>query len=76
MFKKGDLVKHASNINWRDQDARGVVTNSVVDEKQECVFVTWINSSRHNQVSVKVWLTNTHLGTSLELVADCINDVQ
>ena len=74
MFKKGDLVKHASNINWRDQDARGVVTNSVVDEKQERVSVTWINSSRHNPVSAKVWLTNTHLGTSLELVAECKNE--
>jgi|TARA_R110002060_G_scaffold75700_2_gene85564 hypothetical protein len=70
MFKKGDLVKHASNINWRDQDARGVVTNSVVDEhKLECVFVTWINAKKHNS-------PNTHLGTSLDLVADCINDVQ
>ena len=69
MFKKGDLVKHASNINWRDQDARGVVTNTVVDEKQECVFVTWINARKHNS-------PNTHLGTSLELIANCKNDIQ
>ena len=69
MFKKGDLVKHASNINWRDQGARGVVTNSIKDAKHECVFVTWINARKHNS-------PNTHLGTSLDLVADCINDVQ
>jgi len=67
MFKVGDLVKHKSDISWRNQSHRAIV---VKIEKADC--------SNHHEVITVMWSHNrpdSTFGTtkfydnSLELVA-------
>ena len=64
IFNIGDLVKHASKIKWRDQDALGCVVE-VLDHHS--IRVEWLNHKpRHNPDHA---LPKTFYNKSLELVA-------
>ena len=69
-FSRGDLVKNAIHVNWRDQTARGVVVESHHT-------ATMVHGKRNQVVTVK-WLcppdyakkcSQSHYSSGLDLVA-------
>ena len=67
MFKVGDLVKHKSDISWRNQSHRAVVVEvrkSECSETHNVVLVMWSHNRPDSTFGTTLFYDN-----SLELVA-------